>query len=58
VTRTRTYWPIAERTRLDRRVLRVLGYSDTRTMPPDVELRTNITEVVLLAPVQMLGAAS
>lgn len=58
MTRTRTYWPIAERTRLDRRVLRVLGYSDTRTMPPDVELRTNITEVVLLAPVQMLGAAS
>lgn len=53
---TRTYYPILVRLVSDRHhVLRVLGYSDTRVMPPDLETVDDSTEIVIGKPVQMLG---
>lgn len=54
---TRMYWPLVERTRLDRRTIAVVGYTDTRIMPPDLEPAPG-NEVVLGAPVQMLGVSA
>lgn len=55
---TRTYWPLIERTRLDRRTIAVVGYTDTRVMPPELEPASDGNEIVLGAPVQMLGGRS
>lgn len=50
---TRTYYPIAVRDRITN-ATRVIGYSDTRVMPPHTEYRTAAEEVIFLDPVQML----
>jgi hypothetical protein len=49
---TRTYWPLTERRR-DRSVVRIIGYSDTRIMPPDL-VAPEGHDIVIGAPVQLL----
>jgi hypothetical protein len=50
---TRTYWPLVERNRLDRAQVQILGYTDTRIMPPDLTAADG-NEVVIGRPVQLL----